>query len=149
MTYGETAVHFAHDIEDDFEGFEFSDMMEYIADQISEKYTSFDNVIQENKWEGREGRIILENQLIQVAITEYCGLARELRRQLRSKHASLKFPVVHSTEVQIKALPHEDLDKNELCPPGRPRAVNGAISYMPNLFGLMMAGHIIQAILKS
>jgi tRNA A37 threonylcarbamoyladenosine dehydratase len=81
--------------------------------------------------------------------TEYCGLARELRRQLRSKHASLKFPVVHSTEVQIKALPHADLDENELCPPGRPRAVNGAISYMPNIFGLMMAGHIIQTILKS
>ena len=81
--------------------------------------------------------------------TEYCGLARELRRQLRNKSASLKFPVVHSTEIQIKALPHEDLNKNELCPPGRPRAVNGAISYMPNIFGLMMAGHIIQTILKS
>lgn len=75
MTYGETAVHFAHDIEDDFDGFEFSDMMEYIAGQISSKYKSFDDVIQEEKWVGREGRIILENQLIQVAITEYCGIA--------------------------------------------------------------------------
>ena len=81
--------------------------------------------------------------------TEHCGLARELRRQLRGKHTSLKFPVVHSTEVQIKALPHEDVTENDLCPPGRPRAVNGAISYMPNIFGLMMAGHIIQTILKS
>ncbi|RUM77026.1 MAG: tRNA threonylcarbamoyladenosine dehydratase, partial [Candidatus Thioglobus sp.] len=27
--------------------------------------------------------------------------------------------------------------------------VNGAISYMPNIFGLMMAGHIIQTLLKS
>jgi hypothetical protein len=74
-TYGETAVHFSHDIDDDFEGFEFRDMMEYITDQISEKYTSFENVIQQNKWVGSEGRIILENQLIQIAITEYCGLA--------------------------------------------------------------------------
>ena len=81
--------------------------------------------------------------------TEYCGLARELRRQLRMKRASLKFPVVHSTETQIKALPHEAVTKTEHSPPGRPRAVNGAISYMPNIFGLMMAGHIIQAILKS
>ena len=81
--------------------------------------------------------------------TEYCGLARELRRQLRMKRASLKFPVVHSTEVQIKALPHEAVHETEFSPPGRPRAVNGAISYMPNIFGLMMAGHIIQAILKS
>ena len=81
--------------------------------------------------------------------TEHCGLARELRRQLRSIDASLKFPVVHSTEIQIKALPHEEVTKSELAPPGRPRAVNGAISYMPNIFGLMMAGHIIQSILKS
>ena len=81
--------------------------------------------------------------------TEYCGLARELRRQLRNKRASLKFPVVHSKELQIKALPHEAITATEFSPPGRPRAVNGAISYMPNLFGLMMAGHIIQAILKS
>jgi len=81
--------------------------------------------------------------------TEYCGLARELRRQLRIKRASLKFPVVHSKELQIKALPHEAITKTEFSPTGRPRAVNGAISYMPNLFGLMMAGHIIQTILKS
>jgi hypothetical protein len=27
--------------------------------------------------------------------------------------------------------------------------VNGAISYMPNIFGLMMAGHIIQTLLNA
>jgi len=80
--------------------------------------------------------------------TENCGLAREMRRQLRSIRASLKFSVVHSTEVPIKALPHQEVPKTELTPSGRPRAVNGAISYMPNIFGLMMAGHIIQEILK-
>ena len=57
--------------------------------------------------------------------------------------------MVHSTEVQIKALPHEAVNETDLSPPGRPRAVNGAISYMPNIFGLMMAGHIIQTILRS
>jgi tRNA A37 threonylcarbamoyladenosine dehydratase len=80
--------------------------------------------------------------------TENCGLAREMRKQLRGVRASLKFPVVHSTEIQIKALPHEEVAQTELAPAGRPRAVNGAISYMPNIFGLMMAGHIIQEILK-
>ncbi|MCS5592821.1 MAG: tRNA threonylcarbamoyladenosine dehydratase [Gammaproteobacteria bacterium] len=80
--------------------------------------------------------------------TENCGLAREMRRQLRNIRASLKFPVIHSTEVQIKALPHQAVSLTELAPAGRPRAVNGAISYMPNIFGLMMAGHIIQEILK-
>jgi len=80
--------------------------------------------------------------------TEHCGLAREMRKQLRSIRASLKFPVVHSTEVQIKALPHQAVSETDLAPTGHPRAVNGAISYMPNIFGLMMAGHIIQEILK-
>ncbi|HIF48189.1 tRNA threonylcarbamoyladenosine dehydratase [Candidatus Thioglobus sp.] len=75
--------------------------------------------------------------------TQNCALAREMRKQLRNIRASMKFPVVHSTELPIKALPHK------AAPVGRPRAVNGAISYMPNIFGLMMAGHIIQTLLKS
>ncbi len=31
---------------------------------------------------------------------------------------------------------------------GRPRAVNGTISYLPPLFGLMLAGAIVKAILE-
>ena len=81
--------------------------------------------------------------------TQNCALAREMRKQLRRIHASLKFPVVHSTELQIKALPHQAVCATDTAPAGRPRAVNGAISYMPNIFGLMMAGHIIQTLLKS
>ena len=81
--------------------------------------------------------------------TENCALAREIRKQLRNIKGSLIFPVVHSTENQIKALPHEAVNETEFAPAGRPRAVNGAISYMPNIFGLMMAGYIIQTILKS
>jgi tRNA A37 threonylcarbamoyladenosine dehydratase len=81
--------------------------------------------------------------------TENCSLAREMRKQLRRIKASLKFPVVHSTELQIKALPHQEVMATDTAPTGRHRAVNGAISYMPNIFGLMMAGHIIQTLLKS
>lgn len=81
--------------------------------------------------------------------TENCALAREIRKQLRRLHATLKFPVVHSTEVPIKALPHQAVTATETAPAGRPRAVNGAISYMPNIFGLMMSGYIIQTLLKS
>ncbi|MDC9726365.1 MAG: tRNA threonylcarbamoyladenosine dehydratase [Candidatus Thioglobus sp.] len=81
--------------------------------------------------------------------TQNCALAREMRKQLRNIHASMKFPVVHSTELQIKALPHKAVTVTDTAPAGRPRAVNGAISYMPNIFGLMMAGHIIQTLLKS
>ncbi|QKQ24427.1 tRNA threonylcarbamoyladenosine dehydratase [Candidatus Ruthia endofausta] len=80
--------------------------------------------------------------------TQNCALAREMRKQLRRIHASLKFPVVYSTEIPIKALPHQAVRATDVAPAGRPRAVNGAISYMPNIFGLMMAGHIIQTLLK-
>jgi tRNA A37 threonylcarbamoyladenosine dehydratase len=81
--------------------------------------------------------------------TQNCALAREMRKQLRNIHASMKFPVVHSTELPIKALPHQAVKATDSAPSGRPRAVNGAISYMPNIFGLMMAGHIIQTLLNA
>ncbi|WP_428087874.1 tRNA threonylcarbamoyladenosine dehydratase [Candidatus Thioglobus sp.] len=77
--------------------------------------------------------------------TQNCALAREMRKQLRNIGACMKFPVVHSTELPIKALPHKAVNIIGAAP----RAVNGAISYMPNIFGLMMAGHIIQTLLKS
>jgi tRNA A37 threonylcarbamoyladenosine dehydratase len=55
---------------------------------------------------------------------------------------------VFSTEQQIKALPHTKNKGSEGVPSGRPRAVNGAISYIPNMFGLMMAGYIIQKLIN-
>ncbi len=81
--------------------------------------------------------------------TQNCALAREMRRRLRNIKTPMKFPVVHSTEIPIKALPHQAVTATDRAPASRPRAVNGAISYMPNIFGLMMAGHIIQTLLKS
>ena len=81
--------------------------------------------------------------------TKNCALSRELRKQLRRIGASLNFPVVYSTELPIKALPHQPVKITNSAPTGRARAVNGAISYMPNIFGLMMTGYIIQTILKS
>ncbi len=92
----------------------------------------------------------LKSQSLAMDKTENCALAREMRKTtLGVSKASLKFPVVHSTELQIKALPHQEITAIDTAPTGRPRAVNGAISYMPNIFGLMMAGHIIQTLLKS
>ncbi|MDC9714789.1 MAG: tRNA threonylcarbamoyladenosine dehydratase [Gammaproteobacteria bacterium] len=81
--------------------------------------------------------------------TQNCALAREMRKRLRRIKASMNFPVVHSTELPIKALPHQAITATDTSPAGRPRAVNGAISYMPNIFGLMMAGYIIQNLLHS
>jgi len=71
-----------------------------------------------------------------------CGLARVLRQRLRKAGMTLDFPVVYSNQPPKKPAPHE---RNEAGI--RPRAVNGTISYMPNIFGSMLAGQIIEAIL--
>jgi len=77
-----------------------------------------------------------------------CSLAREIRRELRGCKSCLNLPVVFSTEQQIKAIPHSKTKDFKGVSSGRLRAVNGAISYIPNMFGLMMAGYIIQSILR-
>lgn len=87
-------------------------------------------------------------QITKMEKTTGCGLAREIRKRLRDKRVALKFPVVFSSEVGIKALPHEHTPQNEIASKGRPKAVNGTISYMPNIFGLHMASYIINEILK-
>lgn len=76
--------------------------------------------------------------------TQMCPLARELRRRLRALGAPLDYPVIYSDEPRRRPLPHAPLDDGT---PGRPRAVNGTISYMPALFGVMLAGVIIQDLL--
>ncbi len=76
--------------------------------------------------------------------THTCPLARELRKALRERGAALNSPVVYSWETPIKALPHEPVGGDV---PGRSRAVNGTISYMPNLFGMMLAGAAIKHLL--
>lgn len=76
--------------------------------------------------------------------TEACPLARQMRKRLL-RHYGIKRGVltVYSDEPSRDPLPPEPVDG-----PGRPRAVNGTISYMPPLFGLMLAGAVIQRLLE-
>lgn len=76
--------------------------------------------------------------------THTCGLARALRQRLKKLGASLDYPVVFSSEKAINATEHRPIDGH---PDARPRAVNGTISYMPNLFGFMVGGYAIQQML--
>ena len=48
-----------------------------------------------------------------------------------------------SDEAGSRPLPPVEIDG-----PGRARAVNGTISYMPPLFGLMLAGEVIRRLLQ-
>lgn len=77
--------------------------------------------------------------------THTCALAREMRKNLKRLDANLNYPVVFSDEPPvIKGLPHQPVSE----PSGRPRAINGTISYMPAIFGLTLAGHAIRALLS-
>ncbi|WP_312261513.1 tRNA threonylcarbamoyladenosine dehydratase [Candidatus Igneacidithiobacillus taiwanensis] len=76
--------------------------------------------------------------------TEGCPLARELRGLLRHAGASLDLWAVYSRERPRPPAPREAPDQG---PGGRPKTVNGTISYMPALFGIHLAGAIVQHLL--
>jgi len=96
---------------------------------------------------GAGGRLdVTKAEITTLDQTYNCGLAVNLRRKLRRAGASLNYPVVFSGEYPIKPLPQQTLDNN---PTALPRAVNGTISYMPNLFGFMLAGFVLQQLMIS
>lgn len=70
-----------------------------------------------------------------------CALARAVRARLRRYGHERGVLAVWSDEPAQAPLPPEDTGQ------GRPRAVNGTISYMPALFGLTLAGCVIQRLL--
>ncbi|RMH60042.1 MAG: tRNA threonylcarbamoyladenosine dehydratase [Zetaproteobacteria bacterium] len=96
---------------------------------------------------GAGGRLdVTRARIATLAETHHCGLAANLRRRLRKLGASLDYPVVFSDEPPIKPLPQQPIAD---APDALPRAVNGTISYLPNLFGFMLAGHVLHRMLQS
>jgi len=75
--------------------------------------------------------------------TSVCPLARAVRSRLRKVGIGRGVAVVWSDETYLPPLAPEPTGH------GRPRAVNGTISYMPALFGLMLAGVLIRRILAA
>ena len=95
---------------------------------------------------GVGGRLdVTKAEITRLKDTYNCGLAVNLRRKLRRMGMSLDYPVVFSGEFPIKPLPQQPLEND---PGALPRAVNGTISYMPNLFGFMLAGFVVNGLLK-
>ncbi len=93
-----------------------------------------------NRLDVRQVKITQLNQ------TQGCALARELRAQLRKMGMRTNYPVIYSQEVPRAPLPHQPLEGEG--PSGRPRAVNGSIAYLPGLFGLMLAGLVVEHLLS-
>jgi tRNA A37 threonylcarbamoyladenosine dehydratase len=72
--------------------------------------------------------------------TSMCKLAKHLRAQLRKRGVGRGVQTVYSLESPLPALPPEPVSR------GRARAVNGTVSYMPSIFGLTLAGMVINHI---
>ncbi len=70
-----------------------------------------------------------------------CPLARNVRQRLRRRGVERGVCAVWSEEPPHRPLPPEPTGR------GRPRAVNGTVSYLPALFGLTLAGLAIQRLL--
>ena len=73
--------------------------------------------------------------------TSICKLAKQLRGHLRRRGVGRGIQTVYSVEPPMPALPPEAVGH------GRPRAVNGTVSYMPSLFGLTLAGLVCNHII--
>ncbi len=77
--------------------------------------------------------------------TRHDPLARHLRRRLRNLGITQGIPAVHSDELPVKnrgAAPEADAYRR-----GRLRAPVGSISYLPPIFGCVMAGWVVRALL--
>lgn len=77
-------------------------------------------------------------QMADLNKTHTCGLARQVRQRLRKQGYKKGLTVVFSTELPKEPGPMEEIKG------ARGRVVNGTASYMPGIFGLMIAGKVIQ-----
>ncbi len=82
-------------------------------------------------------------RISQLDKTQGCPLAREMRRRLRQLKADLKYPVVFSDEPRRPPVVTNVGAENY-----REKATNGTISYMPAIFGVLMAGEILKQLIE-
>jgi tRNA A37 threonylcarbamoyladenosine dehydratase len=81
--------------------------------------------------------------VMDVMDTQGCGLARQVRQRLRKAGIGRGITCVASRELPRAAGPIEAVGE------GRARVVNGTISYMPALFGIMLSGALLSDLLSS
>ena len=81
-------------------------------------------------------------RIADISKTEMCPLASVMRKRLRKRGIPKGVLTVFSDEPGRAPLPPQPVEGR-----GRVRAVNGTISYMPPLFGLMLAGAVVQRLI--
>ncbi|PLX46184.1 MAG: tRNA threonylcarbamoyladenosine dehydratase [Deltaproteobacteria bacterium] len=77
--------------------------------------------------------------------TRNCPLARVMRKRLRSRGVSGPIPTVNTQAPPLE--PSAPLEPEELGR-GRARTPVGSISYLPPIFGAVMAGYVIRELLQ-
>lgn len=78
-----------------------------------------------------------------ISKTEVCALARHMRKRLKKYGITKGIQTVYSVESPIEVGELEAIE----C--GRDRVVNGSISYMPALFGLMLSGLVLDQLAQT
>ena len=81
-------------------------------------------------------------RLADITKTYQCPLASVMRKRLRKRGISKGVLTVFSDEPGRAPLAPQPVEGS-----GRARAVNGTVSYMPPLFGLMLAGAVVQQLI--
>ncbi len=79
-----------------------------------------------------------------ISETSMCPLASVMRKRLKKRGIPTGVLTVFSDEAGRAPLPPQPVEGR-----GRDRAVNGTISYMPPLFGLMLAGAVVQRLIEA
>lgn len=77
-------------------------------------------------------------ELADISRTHGCALARNMRQRLKKQRITKGVMTVFSTETPKEPGPMEEIEG------ARGRVVNGTASYMPGIFGLMLAGYVIK-----
>lgn len=83
-------------------------------------------------------------RIADISRTCVCPLASVMRKRLRKRGIAKGVLTVFSDEPGRAPLPPQPVEGR-----GRARAVNGTISYMPPLFGLMLAGAVVQRLIAA
>ncbi|MBF6058940.1 tRNA threonylcarbamoyladenosine dehydratase [Thiomicrorhabdus sp. HH1] len=79
-------------------------------------------------------------QLADISKTHGCALARNMRQRLKKQRINKGVMAVFSSEIPKAPGPMESIEG------ARGRVVNGTASYMPGIFGLMLAGYVVSDI---
>lgn len=96
-----SAVIYCHiDSEDEYA---FDDFFDNVKTELQDKYPSLDTC---DRWDGRETRIFLESNLVEIGISEYCGLVSVSIRpnQRMGANESLAENWISKTEAGIRKI---------------------------------------------